>query len=125
LVLLWLGLSALLLVARGDPEAALRGAFGRHPRADAFAHLDRISIYFWTAHTSLALVAIAAARSRRGDVLTVLLIGPVIALILCFLGQDWADPNWFIAVAVCTIGWLVSTVVGAAYWALRPTARPE
>jgi hypothetical protein len=124
LVLLWLGLSALLLVARGDPEAALRGAFGRQARADAFDHLNGISIYFWSMHTSLTLVAIAAARSRRSDVLKVLLIGPIIALTVCLLGQDWSDPNWFVAVAVCTIGWLASIVVGAAYWALRPTVHP-
>jgi hypothetical protein len=123
-VLIWLGLSALLLVARGDLEATLRGAVGRHARPDAFEHLNGISVRFWAAHTSLTLVAIAAARYRRSDVLGVLLVGPVIALIICVLSQDWSDPNWFTAVAVCTIGWLASTVVGAAYWGRRPTARP-
>ena len=124
IVITWLGLSGLLLLARGDPEAALRGAFGRRARADAFEHLNGIASTFWTAHTSLALIAIAAARTRRRDVLYVVLIGPVIALMICLPGQDWSDPNWFVVVAVCTIGWLVSTVVGATYWALRPTARP-
>lgn len=124
LVLGWLGLSALLLVAKGNPEAALRGALGRHARADAFEHLNGIAIPFWTVHTSLTLVAIAAARSQRSDVLGVLPIGPAIALLIGLLGQDWSDPNWFVVVAVCAIGWLVSTVVAVGYWVLRPTLRP-
>ena len=69
-------------------------------------------------HSSLVLTAIAAARYRRLDVLVVLLIGPVIALVIGLLGQTWADPNWFVVVAVCTIGWLVGLVVGGVYWSV-------
>jgi hypothetical protein len=116
LVVLWLGLSGLLVVARGDPEAWLRATFGRYGRADAFEHLNGVSFLFWLVHSSLVLTAIVAARYRRSDVLAVLLIGPVIGLAIGLLGQTWSDPNWFIVVAVCTIGWLVGTVVGGVYW---------
>jgi hypothetical protein len=124
LVFLWLSLSGLFVVAWGDPEAFLWATFGRHSRADAFEHLNGVSFLFWLVHSSLVLIAIAAARFRRSDVLTALLIGPVIALIICLLDQHWSDPNWFVVVAVCTIGWLVSTIVGGVYWSLRPTGSP-
>jgi hypothetical protein len=119
LVLLWLGLSSLIVVAWGDPEAFLRRTIGRSSRADAFEHLNGIAALFWIAHTALVLIGIAAARSRRPDVVKVLLIGPGIALMICLLNQDRSDPNWFVAVAVCTIGWLVSSVASAVYWAFR------
>lgn len=124
LVFLWLCLTGLFVVARGDPEAFLWATFGRFSRADAFKHLNGVSFLFWLVHSSLVLVAIAAARFRRSDVLMTLLIGPAIALIICLLDQNWSDPNWFVAVAVCTIGWLVSTIVGGVYWGLRPTGSP-
>jgi hypothetical protein len=63
-------------------------------------------------HSFLVLTAIAATRYRRTDVLIVLMIGPVIASVIAVLGQSWTDPNWFQVVAICTIGWLVGTVVG-------------
>ena len=118
---MWFGLSGLLVVARGDPEAFLRTAFGRYGRADAFEHLNGVLVLFWLVHSSLVLTAIAAARYRRSDVLAVLLIGPVIALAIGLLGQTWSDPNGFVVVAVCTIGWLVGTVVGGVYWLVKPT----
>jgi hypothetical protein len=121
LVVLWFGLSGLLVVGRGDPEAFLRATFGRHGRADAFEHLNGISVLFWLVHSSLVLTAIAAARYRRSDVLAVLLIGPLIAMVIGLLGQTWSDPNWFVVVAVCTIGWLVGTVVGGVCWRVKPT----
>ena len=69
---------------------------------------------------SLALVAIAAARARRSDVLLFLPIGPILAAMLVLLFDDWSDPNGYVAVAIGTIGGLVSTVVGVAYWVFRP-----
>ena len=110
LVLFWFGLSGLFVVARGDPEAFLRTTFARSSRADTFEHLNGLSVPFWLVHSSLVLIAMAAARYRRSDVLTVLLIGPVIALAIGLLGQAWSDPDWFVVVAVCTIGWLVGYV---------------
>jgi hypothetical protein len=120
LVLSWLVLSGLLVVARGDPEALLRSTSGRFSSADRFEHINGISGPFWLVHSALVLIAVAAARHRRSDVLAVLLIGPVIALFIGLLGQAWSDPDWFVVLAVCTIGWLVGTVVGGLYWALKP-----
>ena len=57
--------------------------------------------------------------------LTVLLIGPVIALTFNLFYQEWSDANWYVFVAVGTIGWLVSTIVGGEYWSLRPDDKPR
>jgi hypothetical protein len=120
LVSLWFGLSYLLVVARGNLEAFLATFFGRFSRDDAFEHLNGVSIDFWWVHSFLVLVVILATWYRRTDVLVVLMIGPVIALSIAVFGEQWTDPNWFQVVAVCEICWLVSTVVGQAYWALKP-----
>ena len=124
LVSLWLALTGLLLASGGNPEAFLLGNLGRYSRADAFKSLNPILPIFWFVHSSLLVTAMAAARSRRRDVLTVLLIGPAIALAFNLFFQEWSDPNWYVFVAVSTIGWLVSTIVGGVYWSLRPTASP-
>ena len=121
LVLLWFGLSGLLIVARGDPETFLRTTLRGYSRPDAFRFLNGILVLFWLVHSPLVLIATAAARFRRSDVLTVLLIGPAISLVISLLGEKWSDPNWFDVVAVCTIGWLAGTVVGGVYWGLKPT----
>jgi hypothetical protein len=120
LVSVWLGLSGLLVVARGNPEAFLATTFGRFSRDDAFEHLNRVLIGLWSVHSFLVLIAITATWHRRTDVLAVLIIGPVLALAIALLSQRWADPNWFQVVAVCAIGWLVGTVVGGLYWVLKP-----
>ena len=60
-----------------------------------------------------------AAWHRRTDVLTVLMTGPVITLALALVAQPWSDPNWFQIVAICSIGWLVGTLVGLAYWVVK------
>jgi hypothetical protein len=119
LVSFWLGLSGLLLVARGDPETFLRTTLGHFSRPDAFEHISGVSICLWVVHSSLVTLAIAAAWRRRPDVLVVILIGPVIALMISLLGEQWSDPNWFVVISVCTIGWGVGTVVGGAYWCLK------
>jgi hypothetical protein len=118
--LLWVGLSGLLVVTRGKPEAFLTTTFGRSSRADAFEHLNGVSTLVWSVHSLLVLTAIAATRYRRTDVLAVLIIGPAIAASIALLGQQWADPNWFEVVAVCAIGSVAGTVVGSAYWVLMP-----
>jgi hypothetical protein len=121
MLILWLSVSGLLVFARGDPEAVLRTTFSRSSRADAFEHLNGIAYPAWLILSSRVLIAIAAARFGGADVLAVLVIGPVIALVICLLNEDRSDPNWFVAVAVCTIGWMVSTFVGGVYWGLRRT----
>jgi hypothetical protein len=121
LVSLWLGLSGLLVVARGKPEAFLVTTFGRFSRDDAFDNLDDVTLGFWWAHSCLVLIVILATWCRRTDILFVLMSGPIIALaITAVFGEKWTDPNWFQIVAVCEICWLVSTVVGQAYWVLKP-----
>jgi hypothetical protein len=70
-------------------------------------------------HSSLAITAVAAARSRRSDVLAVLLIGPAIGLAISVLWQRWGDPNWAEFVGVCLIGWLVGTIVSCVYWFIK------
>jgi hypothetical protein len=120
LVLFWFGLSGLLIVAWGDPEAFLRTRLARSSHADTFEHLNGVSVPFWLVHSCLNLMAMAAARYRRSDVMTVMMVGPIIALAIGVLGQTWSDPDWFVVVAVCTIGWLVGAVVGALYWGLTP-----
>jgi hypothetical protein len=42
-VSLWLGLTGLLVVSWGKPEALLRTTLGRFSRADAFEHLNGVS----------------------------------------------------------------------------------
>jgi hypothetical protein len=70
-------------------------------------------------------VAIAAARCRRSDVLAVLLLGPAIALPICYFGEEWSDPEWFLVPAVCMICWIVSTAVGGSYWIVSKLRRAE
>jgi len=126
LVSLWLGLSGLLVVSRGKPEAFLATTFGRFGRADAFENLNDVAILVWSVHSLLVLIAIAATRYRRTDVLAVLMIGPVIAASIVLPVQRWADPNWHEVVSVCSIGWLVGSVVSSVYWLLKPRrVRPD
>jgi hypothetical protein len=119
LVSLWLCLSGFLVVARGNPEAFLVRTVGRFARDDAFENLNGVLNHFWLLHSSLFLIAILAAWHRRTDVLIVLMIGPVIASALALVAQPWSDPNWFQIVAICSIGWLVGTLVGLAYWVVK------
>lgn len=116
---LWLGLSGLLVVSRGRPEAWLAAAFGRFSRPDAFQFLNGVAILFWSAHSLLLLVAIAATRYRRPDVVAVLAIGPVIASAIALLGERWQDPNWHNVVSLGSIGWGVGTLVAGGYWLLK------
>jgi hypothetical protein len=120
LVLLWLGLSGLLVLSHGQPEAFLHNNLGRFSRNDAFQHLNGISLLVWSIHSLLTAIAIAATWFRRTDVLGVLMVGPTFAILIVLLDQNWADPNWFVVVAVCSIGWLVGSVVAAGYWVAKP-----
>ncbi len=126
LAALWLGLSGLLVVARGKPEAFLVTALGRFSRPDAFENLNGVTVALSCVHSFLLAIAIAAVRYRRTDVLAVLMVGPVIASAIALIGQRWSDPNWFEIVAVCAICWLVSAVVGGICWVLnlRSGSRP-
>jgi hypothetical protein len=124
LLLIWVGLSGLLVVSRGDPETFLRTALAASSRPDAFNDLSRTMVSFWVVHTCLFLAALSTIWSRRPDVLAVLLIGPSIGLGIGVSSQQWSDPNWAVFVGVCLIGWLVGTLVGLVYWSARPGRRP-
>src|ERR1700679_710109 len=93
LVLLWLGLSGLLVLARGRPEALLTTAFRRFSRDHSLEYLDGVSVDFCWVHSFLVVVGSIAIGCRRNDVLVVLMIGPIMALAFALLGQQWTDPN--------------------------------
>lgn len=112
---IWFGLFGILMIAHGDVETLLHNTF-RNSSRDAFYDLNRVIVHFCGVHSSLTIIAVAAARSRRSDVFAVLLIGPAIGLVINLLSQRWGDPNWAVIAGVCVIGWLVSTIVGGASW---------
>jgi hypothetical protein len=124
MLLLWIGLSWLLVASRCDSETFLRTTFAGYSRPDAFNALNKAMAYFWVAHSCLSLAALSAAWFRRPDVLAVLQIGPAMALGLGVLSQRWSDPNWFVFVGVCLMGWLASTLVGFVYWGVRSRGKP-
>jgi hypothetical protein len=124
LVLLWIGLSCLLVISRGKPESFLRTTFAGYSRPDAFGHdLNRVAFLFWVVHSCLVLTALSATRLRRPDVLVVLLVGPAMGMMIGLLSQRWSDPDWVVFVGVCLMGWLASTLVGLVYWGVRPTGK--
>src|SRR4051794_22777870 len=119
LLLLWIGLSWLLVVSRGDPETFLRTAFAGYSMPDAFHDLNRAAFLFWVVHSCLILTALSATRLRRPDVLIALMVGPAIGMVLGLLSQRWSDPDWVVFLGVCLMGWLASTLVGLVYWGVR------
>jgi hypothetical protein len=119
LISLWTGLTGLIVVSGGETEALLATRFGSAGRQDAFRYLNGILVVLWAVYSASVAIAIAAAWCRRGDVLGVLLVGPVIGLAIGLLGQTWADPNWYQVVAIWTIGWLASLIVAGGYWVIR------
>jgi hypothetical protein len=116
---LWVGLSLLLIIPAGDAESFLRSNIvPRHP--DAFRGLNVVLVEFWVTQTCLFGIAVAAVHWRRFDVLTVLVIGPVVGATIGVLAQgDLSDPDWCVMAGVCTIGWLVGVIVGAGFWLCR------
>ncbi len=94
--------------------------FAGSSQPDAFRDLDKTAICFWVVHSCLVLTALAAIRLGHPDVFVVLLIGPAIGVVIGLAGERWSDPNWAVFVGVCLMGWLASTLVGLAYWGVRP-----
>jgi hypothetical protein len=123
MLLLWIGISWLLIVSQGRPETFLRTSFATYSRPEAFYDLNRTMAYFWVVHSCLTLIALSATWFRRTDVLVVLLIGPAMALGLNVLSQRWSDPHWAVFVGVCLMGWLASTLVSLVYWVYSLTSR--
>jgi hypothetical protein len=116
LVVLWLTETAILVAGQGNAELMLSRWFRGHARSDTFAHIDQSLGVVWGTQTALTILALAALRSRRGDVLYVLLIGPVLVVIGCAVTEKWSDPDCFVIAAVCSIGWFIGALVGGGYW---------
>ena len=125
LLLVWLAASVLILIGRGDVESLLGSAFGHHVRPDAFEGLNQIAVPSWASQSILVSLALVAAWHRRVDIFLVLLIGPGIALLLCLGPEQWSDPNWYNVLAVCSIGWLVGTLVTGCYWLANRRRRSD
>ncbi|MDG3004926.1 hypothetical protein [Paludisphaera mucosa] len=123
-VALWLAASGLIVLGRGDVESLLRFIFGHPLHPDALNYVNEVTFAVWVAWSLFVALAIAAAWRRRGDVVLILLSGAVLAILLCFAGERWSDPNWHNIACVCAIGWFVSTLVGGCYWLLARRTRP-
>ena len=120
ILLLWIGISCLFVISKGNPETFLRSIHETHSEFDAFFDLNRSLAIFWVVHSCLTLVALSATWFRRSDVFVVLLIGPAMALGLAFLSQRWSDPHWATFVGICVMGWIASTLVSLVFWSVRP-----
>jgi hypothetical protein len=120
---IWLPFAALLLSSGGSPEASLRVMFGRYSRPDAFSSVDRIAGLSCILHTLLCALAVIAVSRRRFDVVTVLCIGPSLALLVYVIADGISDPAWYTFLALCSIGETVSIVVALGYWATKPSVR--
>ena len=77
--LLWIALSFLLVLARGDVEAYLLNIFKDSARSDAFVRLNPTFRLMWITHSCLLLFGLVAAMVHKRDLFTVLIIGPFLA----------------------------------------------
>ena len=121
---LWVALSILLILGRGDVEAYLLNAFKDSVRADAFVRLNPTFVLMWIGHTCLLVFGIVAMIVRESDLFTVLIIGPILALLVAVASQQWADPDWNVFAGVCFIGWMVGIVSGGVYCLYKLCVRP-
>lgn len=125
---LWGALSILWILARGDVESYLLSAFKGSVRADAFVRLNPTFVLMWVGHTCFLVFGIVAMFVRKSDLFTVLIIGPILALLVAVTSQDWADPDWNVFAAVCFIGWIAGIISGAVYclyWAVCSPRRTQ
>ena len=124
----WGALSILWILARGDVESYLLSAFKGSVRADAFVRLNPTFVLMWVGHTCFLVFGIVAMFVRKSDFFTVLIIGPILALLVAVTSQDWADPDWNVFAAVCFIGWIAGIISGAVYclyWAVCSPRRTK
>jgi len=115
LAALWVALSILWLLGRGDVETYLLATFKNSVRADAFRGLNSAFQSMWISHTCLLVFCFVAMVAGMSDLFIVLILGPTLALLVAFATQQWDDPHWFIFAGVCSIGCTVGIVVGGAY----------
>lgn len=121
---LWGALSVLWILARGDVESYLLSAFKGSARADAFVRLNPTFVLMWVGHTCFLVFGIVAMFVRKSDLFTVLIIGPILALLVAVTSQDWADPDWNVFAGVCFIGWIAGITSGAVYWLFWAVCSP-
>jgi hypothetical protein len=125
LAALWIALSVPLVLGRGDVQgfflSTFEGSFRPHP----FVSLSPIFFQFWIAHSCLLIFGIVAMMVRMSDLFSVLIIGPILALLVAFVSQQWADPDWITVAGVCFIGWMVGVVAGGVYCVYQLCVRPE
>jgi hypothetical protein len=112
----WLPLAVLVVRSGGDPDAYLIAVVGANS-----AVVGLFSVF----HTLLCGVGVAAVFCRRFDVLTILPIGPGLAILFYVLEQGFSDPAWFTIVAMCSIGEIVGILVALVYWAANRMVRPS
>lgn len=125
---LWGALSILWILARGDVESYLLTAFDGSVRADAFVRLNRTFVFMLVGHTCFLLLGLVAIVVRKRDLFTVLIIGPILALLVAVTSQDWADPDWNVFAGICFIGWITGVISGVVYcwyWAACVARRPK
>lgn len=125
LALLWITLSALLVLARGDVEAYLLNIFKDSVRPDAFVRLNRTFLLMWIAHSCLLVLGLVAATVHKRDLFTVLIIGPSLAIAIALFLQQWSDPDWNTFTGICVVGWLASIVAGGVYWLYDRGRKPR
>ena len=125
---LWGALSILRILARGHVESYLLSAFKGSVRADAFVRLNPTLVLMWIGHTCFLVFGIVAMSLRKSDLFTVLIIGPILALLVAVTSQDWADPDWNVFAGICFIGWIAGIISGAVYclyWAVCSARRTK
>jgi hypothetical protein len=112
----WLPLAVLLVRSGGHPDAHLITLVGANS-----AVVGLFSVF----HTLLCGVGVAAVFCRRFDILTILPIGPGLAILFYVLEQGFSDPAWFTIVAMCSIGEMVAILVALVYWAANRMVTPS
>ena len=116
LVVIWIALSGLLVLGRGDVEGLLKLAFGRYSKPDAYQSLNRIVGLFWASNGTIVSLASLAAWRKRGDIFAVLMIAPALGCLLCLASEKPSDPNWYDILGICSICWIVGSLVTGGYW---------
>lgn len=125
LAAMWIALSALLVLSRGDVEAYLISIFKDSARPDAFVRLNRTFRLMWIAHSCLLLFGLVAMMVHKRDLFTVLIIGPSLAFPIALFWQRWSDPDWNTFTGICVVGWLASIVAGGVYWLYDRGRKPR
>lgn len=96
---LWVTVSILLVLGRGDVETYRLGTFKDRVRPDAFIRLNPTFTLMWVSHTGFLVFGVVAMIVRESDLFTVLIIGKILALLVAVTSQQWVDPDWGICLS--------------------------